>query len=72
MKHPVYLAKSARAVEYTDSFSAEEEDSSPISVLDMHKTIDGGVPVMLEHCHCSQVHSGSEWYDLIGFYLCVK
>ena len=44
------------------------------------KQSDGKVPVMLglwgmrrtPHCHCSQVHSGSEQYLLIGPYLRVK
>ena len=38
------------------------------------KQSDGEVPVMLElwGLRSSQVHSGPEWYHLIGLYLCVK
>ena len=73
--HLKWIAQSAGAVEYTNCFSAEGYD--PTSTSDT-KQSNGEVPVMLGiwgmritlHCYHSQVHSGPEWYHLIGPYLC--
>ena len=59
------MAQLAGAVEYTDSISAEEEDSLEYDT----KQSDGEASVVLElwgmwsppSLPCSQVHSGLEW-----------
>ena len=62
------FAQSAGTVEYTNCFSAEGLDPTPMSVLDMTLNYlmmrfqpwsfgECGVPL---HCHCSQIHSGLE------------
>ena len=67
--HTHTLTQSTGAIEYTVCISAEEYDSSNECPEYDSKQSDDEAPIMLElwgmqsihHCHCSQVHSGSEW-----------